>query len=112
MDNIEKEFLSLFEEYAVVRWRLLNEGNIKISNEYYDKLKDIEKKLAVNHCIDLLKRYLEDDNIAVRFEAAVILAKNSDKKAIKVLKELALDNSLIGFTAKMTIHEQKSIVKN
>ena len=80
-DNETSKLLCLFKEYAIKRWEFLKQGNAKTSNEYYDKLKNIEKKLAGDNCIDRLNRYLADDNIAVKFETAVILNKYNNAKA-------------------------------
>ena len=103
-----EQALSLFEKYAIIRGNALNEGNSRIANKCYDKLRKITTYLKKEKQLSQLSTFYNHHNLHVRSVAAAYLLPIFEEKSIKVLKEIAKLHVFGSFDAEMTIKEWKN----
>ena len=99
MTKIEQD--KIFQEYinaAMEHGQATLEGNYKVANKQYARLKIIFKKFEKDHLLadNLLETLFQNSNVSVRIWAATHALKLSIRtnEAEKLLKEISRDNSL------------------
>lgn len=82
-----------------------NEGNSRRTNKGAQKLDEYFLIIKDTKMSSIFEELINHKNIAVQYKAATDLLVFDEKKALKKLKELEKDESIIGFEAKYTIKE-------
>jgi hypothetical protein len=97
--------LTIFEDNAKMHELATDNGDYKLANKSYDKIKKVMLYLKKENKVDILELFLEHDSLGVKSWAALYLLPFFEKRAIQVLKDIAKDKGIRGFAAETTLSE-------
>lgn len=102
--KLDQDILTKYIESCIKHGAATLKGDGKLANKAYDEINIIGNKI-LNQDPSVLLHLLKHENSSVRLWTATILLKYFPKPALKVLKKLQKENSILGFNAKHTIIE-------
>lgn len=103
-----EQALILFEQNCIKRGDALYEGNSKLANRCYDKIRSLASFLRKESKLSQLAAFYTHPNLNVRLTAAAYMLPVDEKQSLKVLKEIAQKKVFGSLDAQMTIREWKN----
>lgn len=100
----EKELKEVFRALAIEHSKVMEEGNHKLANRIHNELTQLYRQKKDSNELSFFVVLTKDNNDFVRHWAATFSIKESPEVAESVLTELASQTSIVGLSAKTTLH--------